>query len=786
MYKRLRYFTGLFFLFVSLSLNSFAQKASIQGKVMDKTDNSPLEGANVVLLPNNFGTATRAGGEYKLKKLKKGNYTLAVSFVGYKTWKKELTLKDGDNLNMDISLEKGPVVLSATEIEVKSQTPFAHGKTKLLQQLIEQEATKDIGDFLRSVPNVSGIKKGGTNIDPVIRGFKFDQLNVHMDGGIRIEGGCPNRMDPTSAHVEMEDIDNIEIIKGPYVLRYGPAFGGIINLVTKKPRPSETGKFEIHVRGLKGYESNWDGDKEHLQVYGGTKSIYFSLSGSQLRYGNYEDGNGNTLPSSFHKWNQSVEVGLRPLENHEILLSFNESHGRNVKFPALPMDERKDDTRVMAFDYTAKKVSDKIEDIKVKVYRSHVYHEMDNKEKPFGDTVAAVSIIDPTVWGGRAEIGLKPTLATHIFIGTDFEVTSKDGDRTKNFYEMPPNTMGMPVKVEELWSDSRIQNNGFFVEYSGNYETWNFIAAARFDINSGTTANMDIYKFVMGKPDTVQQTVTDVESKYNNFSFSLGLNKQLNEKTEIGLGLGRGVRSPNMLERYIRLLPVGFDKYDYLGDPLLKPEKNHQADLYVNFEDDKIGTFNLNGFYSYVIDYITAKQLPPSEILPNTASVLGVKQFVNAPEPVSFTGFEFTYASPSQYKLQGQVVASYTMGTFSGIYDKLIKITNDPVNEIPPFEANLLLRYSLFNNKLIPRLNIRYVGAQNRVSTAFDEQATPAFTLADFGLVYNHNKFLKVTGGINNIFDKAYYEHLNRRILGSSTSLYEPGRIFYINMIVNI
>ena len=31
--------------------------------------------------------------------------------------------------------------------------------------------------------------------------------------------------------------------------------------------------------------------------------------------------------------------------------------------------------------------------------------------------------------------------------------------------------------------------------------------------------------------------------------------------------LGRGVRSPNMVERYITLLPVGFDRYDYLGYP---------------------------------------------------------------------------------------------------------------------------------------------------------------------------------------------------------------------------
>ncbi|MEZ5195165.1 MAG: hypothetical protein R2764_01805 [Bacteroidales bacterium] len=42
-------------------------------------------------------------------------------------------------------------------------------------------------------------------IDPVVRGFKYSQLNVQVDNGLKIEGGCPNRMDPATAHVEIED-----------------------------------------------------------------------------------------------------------------------------------------------------------------------------------------------------------------------------------------------------------------------------------------------------------------------------------------------------------------------------------------------------------------------------------------------------------------------------------------------------------------------------------------------------------------------------------------------------
>ncbi|MBT3932705.1 MAG: TonB-dependent receptor [Bacteroidetes bacterium] len=762
------------------------QSVDIKGVVISSESQKAIGGANVILSPSYFGSATNSKGEFKISHVNPGTYKITASYLGYKHFEKTITVVSGKDLVVNFSLDKGPIILSPTEIEIKGAATMPHAKMKLTQSMIEEEATRDIGDYLRLFPGISGIRKGGSNIDPVVRGFKFDQLNIHMDGGIRIEGGCPNRMDPTSAHVEMEDIDNIEIIKGPYVLRYGPTFGGIVNLVTKKPSPSLTGDFEIHARAVKGFETNWRGDKEHLQIFGGTDKVYFSLAGAQLRYGDYIDGKGDAVSSGFHKWNYNGKIAVRPWKNHEIMFSYIESHGRDVKFAALPMDERSDNTQVMALDYTAKKISDNIEDIKIKLYRSYVDHIMDNKEKSFGDTVAAVSAIDPTVIGGRAEIGLNLGEG-HMYIGTDFETVEKFGTRTKNFYAMPPTPAGsFLIYVEPLWANANLINNGVFVEYSNKWDSWEFISSMRFDYNQASSDTIRIFS-PNGKILKLENGETN--SEYANFSASVGINKHLNENLSVGLGIGRGVRSPNMLERYIILLPVGFDTYDYIGNPSLKPEANHQADLNIKYENDDIGGFYVNGFYSYVIDYISAHEITTyngNPILANTNGVLGVKEFYNVEDPVSFTGFEFSYATPSKFKLGGQVIASYTQGTFGSNYLKLDKILNDPLNEIPPFEANVLVKYKMFNNKLIPKAGLRIVAAQNRVSESFIESATPAFTLLDFGLVYKYSKFLTITGGIDNILDTEYFEHLNRRALGSSQSIYEPGRVLFVNMIVNL
>jgi len=58
-------------------------------------------------------------------------------------------------------------------------------------------------------------------------------------------------------------------------------------------------------------------------------------------------------------------------------------------FPALPMDEREDDTRLMSLDYKAISVSNNFDEFNAKVYISDVSHLMDNKQRPFSDTVVA-------------------------------------------------------------------------------------------------------------------------------------------------------------------------------------------------------------------------------------------------------------------------------------------------------------------------------------------------------------------------------------------------------------
>jgi iron complex outermembrane recepter protein len=113
-------------------------------------------------------------------------------------------------------------------------------------------------------------------------------------------------------------------------------------------------------------------------------------------------------------------------------------------------------------------------------------------------------------------------------------------------------------------------------------------------------------------------------------------------------------------------------------------------------------------------------------------------------------------------------------------------LQNDPLNEIPPLEANAGLTYHIFDRKLALNLNSRIIASQNRVSEAFYEEKTPGTMLLNFSARYKLSEKIFLSGGVYNLLNEYYYEHLNRRMIGSSQKIFEPGRRFFINITVKI
>lgn len=111
------FFELLFFLLTAGTL--FAQeKATLKGQIT-LNNNESVENISVVLKGTKYGTTTDEHGNYTLKNIKPGTYTLKVSSVGYITQEKSIVFKEGEEITRNFIISSNSEDLS--EVVVNSR-----------------------------------------------------------------------------------------------------------------------------------------------------------------------------------------------------------------------------------------------------------------------------------------------------------------------------------------------------------------------------------------------------------------------------------------------------------------------------------------------------------------------------------------------------------------------------------------------------------------------------------------------------------------------------------------
>ncbi len=742
-------------LIFALTQNYFAQgKSAISGFVYDANAKYPLVNANVWIEGTNKGDVTDFNGFFEIKNLSAGDYTIVISYLGYKQSRKKVQLGPNEVKTLEVYLEELPY-FSVEEIIVVGRPSESYNQVEIGGSEIMKRAPRELGDFVRNFANVSAIKKGGYALDPVVRGMRYDQINVQVDNGVKIESACPNRMDPPISHVQAEELEKVEVLKGPYALRYGPNFAGVLNFVIAKPKRFE--KFSVGGDFKTEYESNWNGKIARLTLFGGQRLFDFRISGGIKDYKNYKDGAGNEVQSSFEIKDIVGKFGVNLADNHRIQISANEMYARDVLFPALPMDERKDDSRILSLDYVGRNINSWINNVNLKAYYSKVHHIMDNEFKPTRTTVEAVTDVNTKTYGGRGETGL--ILGKNVlYFGFDYLRTEKDGFRTRKMLMGP---MAGKTFLDTVWQNSYVSNIGVFAELRTEVSGFDLVLSARYDVN-----------YAMAR--TPASEMFAKSSKHYNLSLSTGLSKAIAPEVQLTILAGSSKRSPNISERFINFLPIGIDNYDYVGNPSLGPETNNSVDLIVK---SKVlgGILRGDVFYYYVKDFISARVR--DDLKPKNIGILGVKQFVNI-ESANFVGFEASYTSTFSRTYGFNLSFSRTKA-----WDRT---TGEPLPQIPPLEAKATFYYGFLNGAITPELTIRAVAKKTDVSTSYGETPTPGFVLVNFLVNITYFRLFEISIGVNNLFDKLYYEHLNRRVRTTGIPIYEPGRSFFISITTKV
>lgn len=283
-------------LFLAVSFGLSAQKGSIVGHVENQL-HEVLPGANVQLKGTVRGVETNAKGDFVLKGLKAGMYTLQVSFVGHQSVIRQIELKDAEQKEVNVSLkefvELQEVLVSANAgvkgnefmPEVNEYTLAAGKKNEWikLDNLNANLAMNNARQVFSRTPGIQVWESDGSGIQLGVasRGLSPNrswEFNVRMDG----YDITPDPMGYPEAYYSppMEVIDRIEIIRGASSLQYGPQFGGLMNFVLRKPDKST--KLLVESQNTFGNNNLWSS----FNYVGGTLGRLSYTSYYQKRVGN--------------------------------------------------------------------------------------------------------------------------------------------------------------------------------------------------------------------------------------------------------------------------------------------------------------------------------------------------------------------------------------------------------------------------------------------------------------------------------------------------------------------
>ncbi len=206
----------------------------------------------------------------------------------------------------------GKVVVTATRVETPMEE-IASSVTVISSEEIERKKKTHVMEILRGIPGLDVVRTGGAgkNTSVFIRGANSEHTLVMIDG-VEVNDPISPGRSYDFAHLTVDNIERIEVIRGPQSTLYGSdAIGGVVNIITKKGEGKP--KFFLSAEG-----GSFTTFREATGISGGNKWVNYSfalsrfdtegISTASKKDGNYErDGYENT--------SLSAKLGFKPMDN---------------------------------------------------------------------------------------------------------------------------------------------------------------------------------------------------------------------------------------------------------------------------------------------------------------------------------------------------------------------------------------------------------------------------------------------------------------------------------------
>ncbi len=288
---------------------------TVNGFVRDASTGETLIQATVLLDSLGRGAATNTQGFYTLGGLAPGTYTLRVSFVGFATVRRAVTVGAGEAVRVDVSLTPetlGEVVVTAEEPIEEERAP---GLQTVPIRLVESLPSVFEADLFRSIQLLPGVKASSDFSSALyVRGGSPDQTLILLDGTTVYN---PTHFFGFFSTFNTEAIKDARLYKGAYPSQFGGRLGAVVDVTNREGNRNRlAGNLSVGLLASRaGIEGPFAGDRGNFMVAVRRSTLEPLLA--VLRETIEQEG----IPESFYFYDVNARLGYDLSANDRLSIS---------------------------------------------------------------------------------------------------------------------------------------------------------------------------------------------------------------------------------------------------------------------------------------------------------------------------------------------------------------------------------------------------------------------------------------------------------------------------------
>ncbi len=629
-------------------------------------------------------------------------------------------------------------------------------------------------------------------------------------------------LDTMLSKIDSRIVDNVIVVKGPYSALYGPGTNFIDVGLMQSPR-FEDGP-EVH--GSTGVEYKTNGNQLYARqtFWGGDDDWGFRIGYGNNTGDDYKMGNGQKLPTGFKSRDFDAALGFDIDPDQHIEFSYLRLDQTDVQSPGQFFDINFLVTDAFEVTYVLEDQS-YFDRFTAETWYNRTRFQGDARNPAKIRQIPSIPLVtdnlqtdvDSMSTGYTTAMTWGAQDAMHLVAGTDFRFLKQGLNETNDFTVDVDAGLAAALGIAPgiynfIDANSPIPRSHW--SNPGLYTELTLPADDRFLVKAGGRVDWvstDVDQMPGGLSSTLptqvplteqfllQQLRTDSFNKnFNLWSLFGTADYKLDDQWTAGLAAGTGMRPPTLTELYstdefLSVIQNGFNSV--IGNPNLNASRHTQIDvsLKVNTGGFRAGA---TGFYAWIKDFTTYEVVLFGALPEENTRAL---TFVNTPF-ATLSGFEAYSEYDNTNWLTSFGTVSYVEGRDhtrseggQDFYNPAVaQFTHDPnaprgilpgakkepLPGIYPMQARLGFRIHDPNpqTKWGAELSARVVDRQDRVATSLGELPTAGFTTFDIRTFWRPSKHLSLTGGVENLTNKFYREHLDLR---TGRGVFQPGFNFY-------